>query len=138
MFCGIIKLEVQSNRQQKGDVMSASLAKELIKALVLSLTLTIIIETGVFLLAGKRNKRDLRLVILVNIVTNPAVVLLYWLAALHTVWNLTLVAIPLEISAFLVEGCYYRKYGEGFRRPFLFALIANAVSFGLGLLLRTL
>ena len=48
------------------------------KAVGLSLILTIIIEAGLALIIGLR-KKDLLLVALVNIITNPAVVIIYLL-----------------------------------------------------------
>lgn len=101
-------------------------------ALGISLASTLALEVGFFLIVGKRNKRDLLLVIMVNVLTNPAVVLLYWLAYLYTDWNATIVKIPLELAAILVEGIYYKKYGESFKRPFIFSLAANAFSFTIG------
>ncbi|MCL2757502.1 MAG: hypothetical protein FWD43_05440 [Coriobacteriia bacterium] len=71
-----------------------------------------------------------------NILTNPAVVLLYWLAFYYTSWNKILVMIALELVAILVEWWYYKKYGEGFKRPFLFSVTANVISFTAGLLLQ--
>ena len=110
--------------------------RPLLSALALSLLLTLVLETGFFLLTGKRNKKDLLLVVLVNVVTNPVVVLLYWLAAMYTGWNLAIVIIPLELFAVLVEGFYYRKYGQDFSRPLLFSVSANVFSFGVGFLLQ--
>jgi len=109
---------------------------ELLFSLGLSLMLTIGFEAGLFLLIGKRNKKDLLLLLLVNILTNPVVVLSYWLVALYTDWNLYIVLIPLELFAVLTEGYYYKKYGQSFKHPFLFSLAANAFSFGTGQLLQ--
>jgi len=125
----------------------------LLKSLGLSLALTIVLETGFFLLIGlvtrvkphcswsplcqgKRDKKDILLVVLVNVFTNPIVVLLYWLAVLYTDWNSIIILIPLELFAVLAEGCLYKKYGRGFRCPYLFSLAANIFSFGLGLLIQ--
>ena len=114
------------------------MTRDLLIALVFSLALTLALEIGFFFLTGKRNKKDLLLVVMVNVLTNPVVVLLYWLAALYTTWNTTIVKIPLELFAFLTEGFYFRKYGQSFKRPFLFSLAANAFSFLLGILLQLL
>ena len=111
---------------------------ELLAALAFSLALTLALETGFFFLTGKRNKRDLLLVVLVNVLTNPVVVLLYWLATLYTSWNTTIVKIPLELFAILTEGYYFRKYGQSFKRPFLFSLAVNMFSFWVGVLLQQL
>ena len=109
---------------------------ELVRALLLSLVSTLVLEGGIYLLVYERNKKDMLLVGLVNLLTNPAVVLLYWIAATRTEWNLTLVKIALEASAVLVEGCYYKKYGQEFKRPLLFSLAANMFSFGVGVLVQ--
>lgn len=47
---------------------------QLLTSLAYSLLLTLIIETSFFLIIGKRRKKDLILVCLVNILTNPPVV----------------------------------------------------------------
>jgi hypothetical protein len=100
--------------------------------------MTLVLETGFFLVIGKRNKKDLLLVVMVNILTNPVVVLIYWLAVLRAWWNSILVLVPLEIVAVLVEGCYYKKYGNSFKRPYLFSLAANTFSYGAGVLIQLL
>lgn len=105
-------------------------------ALVVSLVLTILFETGFYLLIGKRNKKDLLLVVLANVMTNPVVVSLYWLAFLHTDWNRVTVTALLELFAVLTEGYLYKKFGQDFKYPFLFSLSANAFSFGAGVLLQ--
>ena len=112
--------------------------RELLIALVISLCLTLVLETGFFLLVGKRNRKDLLLVVMVNVLTNPVVVLLYWLAFYYTNWNTTIVKIPLEIFAVLTEWVCYKKYGQEFKRPLLFSLAANAFSFTVGLLVQQL
>ena len=88
------------------------------------------------MLVGKRNKKDLLLVVLVNVMTNPVVVLSYWLAVLHTNWSSVIVVIPLELFAVVTEGFCYKKYGQDFRRPYLFSAFANTFSFGTGVLLQ--
>ena len=107
-------------------------------SLALSLVLTILFEAGFFLLAGKRNRKDLLLLLLVNVLTNPVVVLLFWLAVFYLDWNTYVVLVPLELFAVLTEGYYYKKYGLSFRRPYLFSLLANAISFGMGELIQLL
>ncbi|MCL1810352.1 MAG: hypothetical protein FWG42_11410 [Clostridiales bacterium] len=110
----------------------------LLDALAKSLILTIAFETGFFLLTGKRGKKDLLLVVLANVLTNPVVVLLYWLSAYYTEWNSAIVLTPLELFAILTEGYCYRKYGQGFKRPYLFSLAANVFSFWVGVLIQLL
>ena len=108
----------------------------ILTSLALSLVLTLALETGLFLLIGKRNRKDLLLLLLVNVITNPTVVLSYWLAALYTYWDARIILIPLELLAILIEGYHYKKYGCDFRRPFLFSIAANMFSFLVGVLIQ--
>ena len=109
---------------------------ELLASIGRSLLLTLVFEVSFFLLLAKKNKKDLLLLILVNILTNPALVLLYWLIVLYSNFNSFLSIIILELSAILVESFYYRRYGEEFHHPFIFSIAANTFSFGLGLLIK--
>ena len=104
---------------------------DLILSLLLSLGLTEVFEGGFALASGKRG-RALLLVGLVNLVTNPPVVLAH--ALLGGGWLLTTC---LELSAVTAEGLLYR-YSGLFQKPFLFSFAANALSFSLGLLINQL
>ena len=109
--------------------------KNLVLSLVISLLLTLFLETG-FALVFKKRKRDLLLTVLVNIVTNPPVVLFSWLAGVYMAKYVVFIKIVLEILAILIEAFYYKKYGDEFHRPFLFSLGANSFSFGTGFILN--
>ena len=109
---------------------------ELLMALAISLAMTLVLEAGFFFVIGKRNRKDLLLVVMVNILTNPVVVLLYWLCAFYTSWNLTFVIVPLEFFAIATEGYCYSKFGQTFKRPYMFSLAANVFSYTVGLLLQ--
>lgn len=109
---------------------------ELLAALAISLELTLVLEICFFFLTGKRNKKDLLLVVAANVVTNPVVVLLFWLSALYADWNRVAVIVPLELFAVCAEGYYYKKYGLDIKQPYLFSAAANAFSFGIGALLQ--
>ena len=112
----------------------------LIISLAVSLLLTIILETGFFFIVKIRkwNKKDLGLVILVNIITNPIVVLLNWLTVMYTEYNTVIILILLEIFAIVTEGCYYKKYGKSFGHPYLFSFLANMFSYWIGILIQLL
>jgi len=116
----------------KGETVSGAI----LTTLTISLALTLVLETGFFLLTGKRDKKDLKLLLLVNVLTNPVVVLSFLMVLLYTKWNTTIVLIPLELFAVVTEGYLYKKYGRGFRRPYLFSAGANMFSFGTGLLIQ--
>jgi len=110
----------------------------LLTALAISLGLTLLFEVGFFLIIGKRDKKDLLLVVLVNTFTNPIVVLLYWIAYYRTNWNMITVLIPLEVFAVLAEGYIYSKNAITIKRPFLFSFAANVFSFSMGLIIQRL
>ena len=106
--------------------------------LAVSLALTVIIEGAFALLWGVRGRRELALTVLVNCLTNPAVVLLRHTAVRLWRWSAAPVTAVLECAAAAVEWRCYRAFSEQIRRPLLFSLFANAVSFGTGCLLNFL
>lgn len=93
---------------------------------LIPLALTLIFEGIVALVWGLR-RWNLLLFILVNVLTNPAAVLL------HTLFPGPAATAALELGAVAVEGLCYDKLGYAVRRPWLFSLCANAFSFCLGL-----
>lgn len=106
-------------------------------SLGVSLGLTLAFELPFATLWGLR-KRDLTLCALVNLLTNPLVVVctLLWRAYVpHPDWPLLA---ALETAAVVAEGLLYRDLGERIRRPMLFSLCANALSYGSGLLVNFL
>lgn len=109
----------------------------MLRSLALSLGLTLLIEIPAALILGLRRKEDILLVGLVNILTNPIVVLILNLFFVFTAspppWFLIL---PLEVFAVLTEGVIYQK-GLSYHRihPFLLSLILNGISYFGGLLL---
>ncbi len=102
------------------------------KILFTGLFLTLLFELSVAFL-WKVEKSDIKIVILANVVTNPLVVLLYYLALCHGVASWWIIAI-LEVSAVVVESICY-KYKTNIKNSTIFAVIANAVSYSLGLLI---
>ena len=114
------------------------MSKDIIISLMISLALTLVLEAGFFLIVrsikGQHDKKDLLLAVMVNLLTNPAVVLIYWLAVLHTNINYVIIIAPLEISAVFIEGYIYKKRGRYFKHPYIFSIAANAFSFGIGVL----
>ena len=106
--------------------------------LAVSLLLTLLFEEGFALVWGLRGKRELALVALVNCLTNPPVVLLYYTATGLWRWNAVPVTIFLEAAAVLVEWLCYRAYSEQVKRPFLFALLVNLFSYGAGCVINLL
>lgn len=110
----------------------------MLKILAVSLLLTLIFEEGFALLWGIRGRRELGLVALVNCLTNPPVVLLYYTAAGFWHWNAVLVTAVLEAAAVVVEWRCYRAFSGQVKEPFLFALLANLFSYGIGCVINSL
>ena len=110
--------------------------RNIITSLALSLLLTIVFEAIVFLLAKKRDKKDFALLILVNVLTNPAVVLLHRLSIVYTSLNSRAILVLLELFAIVTEGYCYKKYGRTFKQPYAFSVTANMFSYWTGVLLQ--
>lgn len=106
--------------------------------LAVSLLLTLLFEEGFALVWGLRGRRELVLVALVNCLTNPPVVLLYYTATGLWHWNAIPVTLVLEAAAIIVEWQCYRAYSEQVKRPFLFALLINLFSYGAGCVINLL
>lgn len=108
----------------------------MLMTLALSLLLTLLLEGLFGLLWGLRGWREWAVLVLVNVLTNPAVVLLYHLSTglwgMSAVW----VTLILECTAVIVEWRCYKGCSSQLKRPFLFALFANAFSYGIGLIVQ--
>lgn len=102
----------------------------------ISLGLTLVLELIFALIFMIRNKKDLLLVCLVNVITNPVVVFLYYLAGGKR--GPLLLLVLLEAGAVTVEALYYKAYGGKIRHPVLFAAGTNAFSFLTGKVINTL
>ena len=100
-----------------------------------SLGLTLLLELPVAYCWGLRSRHDLTVAVLVNVLTNPAVVLLNGLLSATPWWAVQLL---LEAAAIAVEGFCYRHCGENIRRPYLLSLCANCISYGAGLVLNAI
>ena len=110
----------------------------MLEILAVSLLLTLVFEEGFALVWGLRGRRELGLVALVNVLTNPAVVLLYYTATGLWRWNAIPVVIVLEAAAVLVEWRCYRAFSDQVKHPFLFALLINLFSYGAGCVINLL
>ena len=100
-----------------------------------SLGLTLAFELPFAALWGLR-RRDLGLCALVNALTNPFVVVCTLLWRHYVPLPEFLPVAALELAAVVTEGLIYRELGEDIQKPFRFSLCANALSYGLGLLVN--
>ena len=107
---------------------------QLLHSLMISLLLTLVLEL-LFAIVGGVRKKGLVLVILMNILTNPAVVLLHFLCVAFLGWTGFLPVLILELAAILVEAICCRGV---IRKPWLFAICVNVFSYTLGELLQLL
>ena len=112
-------------------------AESLLRTLLLSLLLTLIVELT-FALCCKKRRFDLLLAALVNIATNPPVVLIYTLLRQSVRIPGLLLALPLELAAIAVEAFFYKRFADDIKRPLLFSLCANVLSYSTGLMLNIL
>lgn len=103
------------------------MAEALLISLGVSLSLTLLIELIYALIWGVRGQ-DIWLVVLMNIMTNPVVVTIHFLFP-------TFPVLILEAAVVGVEGLCARGR---IRQPWLYALLANTLSFSVGLLLQAL
>lgn len=110
----------------------------MLRILAVSLALTLVLEEAFALVWGLRGRRELGTVALVNVLTNPLVVLLYHTAVGLLGWNALAVTAALETAAVLAEWRYYRLCSQQLRRPLLFALLANGFSYGAGQMINLL
>lgn len=104
-------------------------------SLGVSLGLTLLFETPFATLWGLR-KRDLSLCVLVNVLTNPVVVLCVLLWRAYVPYPDWPAVAFLELAAVVTEGLLYRDLGERIRKPVLLSVCANALSYSLGLLIN--
>lgn len=102
-------------------------------SLAVSLLLTLVLELGFALLWGVE-RRDLTLVALANVLTNPVVVLCYTVTATFASRLLIPAVAVLEAGAVAVEGWLFQIRSD-IRFPWAFSLCANLFSFTIGLIL---
>lgn len=100
---------------------------------LISLGLTLAFELVLALLWRVR-RRDLILVALVNVLTNPMVVLLHGLLMSYGLLFHTILP---EIWAVFTEALIYCRRKNDIRKPILFAIAANSFSYTVGLLLQS-
>ena len=87
------------------------------------------------LFAGVRGRRNLLTVVLVQVMTNPCVVLLMMWCMSHLTWHHALYELPIETVVVIVEWLIYKKFVKDIKRPFAFSLAANYFSYSFGIML---
>ena len=110
----------------------------MILSLIISLLLTILIELSISTFLGIKTRNDIRIVILVNICTNPIVVYIAnILKLLNNNLLYILTVILLEIIVVFVEFRLYNKYLKNYKKSkFILSLVNNISSYMIGILLK--
>lgn len=111
---------------------------DLPKYIIISLIGTILLELILSLCLGIRKKQDLLNIILVNILTNPIVVVIPFILNIYygSVTRHISLAI-LEILAVFLEGyIYYKVLQDKKRNPYLLSLYLNLFSYLCGLFIN--
>ncbi len=104
----------------------------LLMSLSVSLALTLLFELTFAWLWGVRRK-GLVLVILMNVLTNPAVVTLHYICTAVLGWNEILPVLILEAAAIIAEGFCCRGM---IQKPWKFVICVNLLSYLTGELLQ--
>ncbi|MEL7608692.1 MAG: hypothetical protein AAGU74_04250 [Bacillota bacterium] len=114
-----------------------------ILSLLARIVLTIAIELGIALLFGFREKRLFRFIVIVNVITQIALNVLlniidYQLGLFGFLFFYVLLEIAVSLAEAILYAIFLKKLTEkkvpGWK-PWVYALVANALSFALGMLL---
>lgn len=106
-------------------------------SIILSLSLTILIEWGLSFIFLK-NKKDRKVVILAQIITNPTLNFVLLLNAYFFGANYYFLLGILEISVIIIETAIYKNYlsKKAKIKPSLLSLLLNTTSLSIGLLIQ--
>jgi len=104
----------------------------IIKILLLSLAATLIIELAAAYLM-KVPAGDLRVVALVNLMTNPPYVLLVLICRyFFPPQAILMLQIVCEIIIIVIEAKLYRAHLKSYSRPYMLSIVANLLSIAAG------
>ena len=107
--------------------------------MAICLTLTIIIEYPVVCSFYKDETSILRMVVLVNILTNPFVVFIYNVYSFYIGSHMLEFVLVIELLAFLVEGNIYSKYFDtSAKKAYFVSLVANSIAYLSGIIISNL
>lgn len=104
-----------------------------------SLGATFVLEALVMILMGEHSKKNLLLLVLINILTNPMAVYLSYMGTLLLGLSKILIQVPIEIGVILVEAGIYTWFSKDenwkIKRPVLLGILANVFSWSIGLMM---
>ena len=110
----------------------------MIVSMGISLGVTLLVEGLVAILLGLRHWKELRLVVLVNLLTNPATVYFSYLGRLFGGVRIGLFVMAVaELFAFWAEGYCYQHYLDWIKKNgYLLSLLLNGASFCVGMAIK--
>lgn len=114
---------------------------DILSMFAVSLILTIIIESVVARIWGLKTKKEMLLVLLVNILTNPAAVFCVWIgnSYLGSPFDFLFQCI-IELGVVVVEGKVYSSFAReeawNIKKPLQFAFIVNMISWLSGVVIQ--
>ena len=107
------------------------MTKYLLEMFAVSLLLTLVLEVPLAWCIGMRRKKELLLVLLINVLTNPAAVLLHWLG---------IPQLPIEAAVLAIEAALYRWFSKDEKwnvpYPVRLALCCNVFSYLSGVVIQ--
>ena len=114
---------------------------DIISMFTFSLTLTIIIEASVARVWGLKSRKEMLLVLLVNILTNPAAVFCVWICNGYLGSHFSfLYQCIVEFVVVVVEGKVYSSFakeeGWNIKKPLQFSFVVNMISWLSGVVLQ--
>lgn len=111
----------------------------ILEMFAVSLGATFALETLVMILMGEHSKKNLLLLVLINILTNPMAVYLAYVGSLLFGLSEILIQLPIEIVVILVEAGIYTWFSKDenwiIKKPILLGILANIFSWTIGLMM---
>ena len=111
----------------------------ILEMFAVSLGMTIVLEALGMNVLGEHSKKNMLLLLLINIFTNPMAVYLAYVGNYLTRLSDVVIQLPIEIFVILVEVGIYKWFSKDenryIKKPILLGILANIVSWSIGLMM---
>lgn len=111
----------------------------ILEMFAVSLGMTIVLEALVMIVLGEHSKKNMLLLLLINIFTNPMAVYLAYVGNYLTRLSDVVIQLPIEIFVILVEVGIYKWFSKDenwyIKKPIWLGVLANIVSWSIGLMM---
>lgn len=112
---------------------------QIINSMIISFLLTIIIEYIVMEVIIREKKNYLKQFILINLITNPLIVLIFNILSLMNFKHILITIIILEMLVVIVEGKLYKVFlKENKNKWYINSLILNLSSYLVGIVISNI